>query len=926
MKQKYPHQFALRALAITATLAAAANAAVISLPPPSDYTTTAGSVADTIQANAGGTSVTVIAGSTLTGNAAGSPALSVNATGYTINNSGTLTGNGAAPGATVGATTTINNNLATAKINSVAQQGISITAGTGSTITNKGAIEGGDDGIRTATNGLTVTNAAGGTISGLVGAGSDGIQALDGLTLNNSGTVGGVFYGVNAGATATITNTATGVLTGITRGLSATTGLVVLNGGVIRSTAAAGTANSNAINATDGTITNTGTITGVDRGILFTGAGAGTVINSGAISGVVGIGFAATADTLTMTAGSVASITGIAGTAVSFAGGNDILNLGAGTITGIVDGNTGIDTANFNGALSTDIAVINGNLVAFETITKTGLGNATINGTTTADTITVGGGFMSFNGNVGPSSTPTTTINLTGGVLDGISTVAGWNAVINQTGGSLSAGASPTEIGTLTIGTAGGIPPKLTVGTGGDLMVHMNPATSAADLVKVNGNAIIAADAGSVRVSPTTRDAPLQNGTTTVLNVSGTRTGAFAAATFRLGASATDTGAISTGSPGAFTSSTVSLLLGNTANDTSVTVVHRYDAVAGLGAFGQQFGATLNGRVAESLTNPVLADFLGYLDYSDATTVATVMNAYDPNTADFQTSLGYSVVSAREIHRIVEQQNAGERMVPGGPHVWGNFNYGDYSNGGSSSRFTFGGGGTIDSFRYGALVSYAQSDLNDNSDVQSLSYGAYFGLGGSAGWQWNGYIGGSHGDTTSNRSIATSPGVFSSVNFEPDGDGFQALLSGAYMVAQDTWAWGPTFGFEYTSADLEGSLNTGANRPEMAVSADKLESLRSLLGLRAECTWGDKVHPYVSAQWAHEFDGESNGYTASFQGQSFAVASPFALATDTVILRAGMVIQLGETSFGDLGYLGEYSISDDGGDYSGLNLGVRAAF
>ena len=143
MKQKYPHQFALRALAITATLAAAANAAVISLPPPSDYTTTAGSVADTIQANAGGTSVSVIAGSTLTGNAAGSPALSVNATGYTINNSGTLTGNGAAPGATVGATTTINNNLATAKINSVAQQGISITAGTGSTITNKGAIEGG---------------------------------------------------------------------------------------------------------------------------------------------------------------------------------------------------------------------------------------------------------------------------------------------------------------------------------------------------------------------------------------------------------------------------------------------------------------------------------------------------------------------------------------------------------------------------------------------------------------------------------------------------------------------------------------------------------------------------------------------------------------------------------------------------------------
>lgn len=921
VKLKIPHAFSLRALAITATFAAA-NAAVVIVPP--NYTTAVGTFADTIQANAGGTTVTVVAGSILTGNAAGSPALSVNASGYTVGNAGTLTGNGAAAGTATSAITTLNN-LATGKINSAAAQGISMIGGAGSTINNSGIIEGGDDGVRALANGLIVINVAGGTIQGITGAASDGIQTLDGFTLTNSGTILGTAYGVNAGATANLTNNAASTISGTGRGVSASTGLVLLNKGSILSTAAVGTAGSNAIQATDGTITNTGTITGADRGIRF--GGAGTVINSGKISGVVPIDFtgAAANDVLTMTAGTL-SLLGTGTNAVNFGTGDDTLNFGAGTITGIVDGGVGTaDAINFNGALATDTAWITGNVLAFETIAKTGSGTATITGAITADTINVGGGFLNLNGGVSPSSATIAAINLNSGVLNGNGPVGGWNAAIIQAGGSLSGGGGVNDIGTLTIGT-GGATTKLTV-NGGNLLVHMNPIAQTNDLVKVTGNASIAAGLAGILISPSSLDAPLQNTTSTVLNVSGIRTGQYAAASLRLSSSATDAGSLVAGTAaGLFTSSTVSILIGNgaTVNDTAVTVTHHYDTVAGLDNFGQQFGASLNGRVAESLGNPILADFLGYLDYSSASTVANVMNGYHP--VDLQASLAYSVLSAREIHRIVEQQNAGERMVPGGPHVWGNVNYGDYANGGNAGRFTFGAGGTIEALRFGGLVSYAEGDLSGDSTVDSLSYGAYFAMGGSTGWQWNGYLGASHGDTTANRVVAISPTISNTSNFEPDGDGFQGLLSGAYMITRGSWNWGPTFGVEYSSAELDGTLNPGGNLATMSFSADKLESLRSLLGLRAETTWGEKVHPYFSAQWAHEFDGESNGYTATFQGQSFAVNSPYALAADTVILRAGMVIQLGESSFGDLGYLGEYSISDDGNDYSGLNLGVRAAF
>jgi len=39
-----------------------------------------------------------------------------------------------------------------------------------------------------------------------------------------------------------------------------------------------------------------------------------------------------------------------------------------------------------------------------------------------------------------------------------------------------------------------------------------------------------------------------------------------------------------------------------------------------------------------------------------------------------------------------------------------------------------------------------------------------------------------------------------------------------------------------------------------------------------------------------------------------------------------LIIGFTDTLFGDIGYLGEYPTSGDGGDYNGLNVGIHASF
>ncbi|MEI6653500.1 MAG: autotransporter outer membrane beta-barrel domain-containing protein, partial [Verrucomicrobiota bacterium] len=879
MKLKNTNKIALRALAITAALATA-QAAIITV--TSNYTqdTVSNNVANngpnTLVVNAGGSTLTFGTGATLTAN--GAPAaLNIAAAGYTLNNSGTLDGAtaGATAGVTVGAPAILHN-LATGTIRSANGQGINITAGSGSTITNAHIIEGSDDAIRTATPTLSVTNAATGTIRGITGANSDGIQALGGLTVDNSGSITGNATGIFATTSANITNRAGATLTGTSAGINVTTGLLLSNDGSISATAASG----NGVMATTGAqiANNAGaTITGGNDGVQVGGGAA--IINAGSIAGslVTGNGvkladgsvtnantgsISGNAGVLVTTgSGSVTNTGTITGTTIgiNFAGANtaDTLNMNGGTLTGgtlaapatAVDGGTGNDILNFNGAAATVV----GSVLRVENINRNGTGVASITGTTiSADTITLAAGNLGslyLYGAVTPSTLGISSITVNSGVLGGSGT---WTSNLTFNGGSL--------------------------------LVHVNPSTQVSDLISVSGNASVAA--ASVVMAPSSKDAPLQNtaGVTNirVLDVVGSRIGAqfISPATFYFEPTYTDAGPlVALTGGGAVTSSTVSMAvvsgdatLTQDADDSYVQVVHHYETVAGLTSFGQQFGTFLNGRVAASLTNPVLADFLGYLDYSSAATVASVMNSYEPTV--LQASMASAVVGAREIHRIVEQQNAGDRLYPTNAHVWGNFNYDNFTSKGNSSRETLGAGFAIDTLHMGALVSYADSDIGSGATDNVWSYGAYFALGQATGWQWNAYVGGFNGNASSTRSLLPSAEVAPSVHFDPKGDGFQALLSGGYMMEQGSCNWGPTFGMEYISSNMNGGIKPGTNLPAMDFTTDNLESVRSLLGLRADFTLSSNFRPYVSAQWAHEFQGKSNGYTATFQGTSFKVHAP----------------------------------------------------
>ncbi|MEI6673823.1 MAG: autotransporter outer membrane beta-barrel domain-containing protein [Verrucomicrobiota bacterium] len=959
MKLKNTNKLALRALAITAALVTA-QAAVITV--TSNYTqdTVSNNVlnngTNTVVANTGGSTLTFGTGAVLLGNGASPPAaLQIAGTGYTLNNSGLLEGltAGTTAGVTVGATAIIHN-LLTGTIRSVnaSSQGIIITAGSGSTITNAHIIEGSEDAIRTQTNTLSVTNAATGIIRGITGPNSDGIQTLSGLAVDNSGSITGNATGINAGATANITNRAGATITGTSAGISVSNGLVLTNEGTIHASAVTG----NGVMATTGAqIDNkaTGTISGGNDGVQV-GSGA-TIKNAGTIVGTVGNGVkladgsvdntnagwisGTNAGVQVTTGAGIVTNTGtatITGTTIgiNFGGINagDTLNMNGGTLIGgslaaptiAVDGGTGAnDTLNFNGTAATVV----GSVLRMETINRNGTGVASITGATiNADTITLAVGNLGslyLYGTVAPSTLPTTTIIVNSGVFGGSSEGSTWNSNLTFNGGSL--------------------------------LVHINPSTSLlasppSDLIKVSGNVSVAA--ASVIIAPISKDAPLQ-GSIHVLGVGGTRLGGqfTSPATFYFEPTFADAGPLvaATGS-GAITSSTVSMnvvsgdpALGQNANDSYVKVVHHYDAPVGftpvpLTSFGKQLGTFLNSRLLppqqlDTVANPILADFLGYLDYSSAATVVGVLNAYEPMA--LQASIVSTVVGARDIHRIVEQQNAGDRLYPTNAHVWGNFNYDNLTSNGNSSRETLGAGWAIDTVHLGALVSYADSSIGSGANDEVWSYGAYLAMGQATGWQWNAYIGGSEAKATSTRSLAISPQVDSTVHFDPKGNGFQALLSGGYMMEQGGCNWGPTFGMEYTKAKMDGGvrravagaeIKPGNDLPAMDFSADNLHSLRSLLGMRADFTFSSNIRPYLSAQWAHEFEGESSGYTAGFQGASFNVNAPFALDTDTLILRAGLIVGFGESIFGDIGYLGEVSINGNGGDYNGINIGLRASF
>lgn len=236
-------------------------------------------------------------------------------------------------------------------------------AGVGNIFTNAGAasINGDGDGVD-IDNEATIVNygviegtGAGGYDSGDRANSSDGIS-IGGGTVTNYGTISGATYGIIANKDTNLDRSGVAATT-IINNAGAT--IVGLNGYAIRMENKTGTAIDNDTIVNRGTIIGNGAIpdpnavvllgsgavdtnsVGTLNGVVYTGTGSARFIRGDGSAVQMGEG----ADVLTNSG----TIIGNNGRAVNMEGGNDTVNILAGSrIVGLVDGGAGTDTLNYN--------------------------------------------------------------------------------------------------------------------------------------------------------------------------------------------------------------------------------------------------------------------------------------------------------------------------------------------------------------------------------------------------------------------------------------------------------------------------------------------------------------------------------------------------------------------------------------------------
>ena len=371
--------------------------------------------------------------------------------------SGTITGSGAGGVITVGGGSAVEiaggtvNNLAGGQILGNTN-GVNSTAGT-LTLTNAGLIRGQAVGVR-STGAAVITNQLGGSIIGVgdsaiygsstltvnnaglirggnTGGSQDGISAVAGLTLTNSGTINTL--GANAGVVqfsgvANIDNLAGGVITG---GSSAAGYALNLSGGttgsiINRGTLNAGSGTIYAVRTTGATTVNLTSGSVTNGGVLAEGNGARNVTVAGTLNGTYNAASGSGIDTITLA--STGSMT-----TANLGAGNDAFLYQGGTFSGLIDGGSHTGAGDqFRSVLGAGSASISlNNMTGFETYIHES-GNLTLTGSRSGG---VGwqllGGSLTLNG-----SLTNTGVDGLGVPTHGIA-VLGANATVNIASGAV---------------------------------------------------------------------------------------------------------------------------------------------------------------------------------------------------------------------------------------------------------------------------------------------------------------------------------------------------------------------------------------------------------------------------------------------------------------------------------------------------------
>jgi len=417
-------------------------------------------------------------------------------TGSSLVNSGTI--KGGATGVELVAGSVVNSGT----INGTTQAGLYLF--NGATVTNQagGTITSSGHNAITLQSGGSVINQAGGTISGTA-APTNGILLVAGGSVTNAGTITGGADGVSARGGSSVVNS--GAIYGGLKGVAiAASSVLNLAGGTISGGGVGGVYIGGS-----GTVTNLGTITSGNVGVVATNGG--TVANAATIHGgyagvdMVGTGSVTNQAGGTISGGSIGvrlgggsvtnagTITGTGGTAVLFAGsGNNTLILQTGSVlNGDAVGSTAAGATNALVLQGTGSA--NNSFLNFNTLDVQASGLWALNGVSTIGATTIDGGTLV----VGDASHPTAaltspvTVNA-GGALAGQGTLIGNVAVL--AGGAIAPGAA-SPYSTLNVtGNASFASASL-------YQVNINGSTGQSDKLVLSGAATLSGGAVQVTYS-----------------------------------------------------------------------------------------------------------------------------------------------------------------------------------------------------------------------------------------------------------------------------------------------------------------------------------------------------------------------------------------------------------------------------------------
>lgn len=269
-----------------------------------------------------------------------------------------------------------------------------------------------------------------------------------------------------------------------------------------------------------------------------------------------------------------------------------------------------------------------------------------------------------------------------------------------------------------------------------------------------------------------------------------------------------------------------------------------------------------------------------------------------------------------------------EQEMEGGTTLWargfGSWSHWDSDgNAATLSRdigglFVGGDSEIFDNVRFGLMGGYSRSSLNVSDRASSGTVGSYT-LGAYAGGEWDAFslkggLAHSWHSLDTSRSVAFT-GFSDSLSASYNARTFQAYTEAAYTVNYGAARIEPFANLAYVNLSTDAFTETGG-AAALTASGQSVTATFTTLGLRGETELdfgGVATTLSGGIGWRHAFEDTPTSTHSFAGGNAFTVAG-VPLAGDTLVLDAGLEIDLTDNAKFGLGYSGQVGsgLSDHG--------------